>query len=364
MYKTQFFLFLLAAVLSGVPAEAANKRDTEIANRVAQWQIDNFDHYMSKGRPRSNQHWANGALYRGMLTWADVSGYKPCEEFILEIGRRNGWCMGPRQYHADDICVGQAYLMLYERYKDPAMLHPVKQRADSVIAFPAQTKMHIKAKDGQKRWSWCDALFMAPPVYALLSEITGDPKYLQFMNSEFYAATTALFDPAERLYYRDARYIPKREKNGEKVFWSRGNGWCYAALAILLDTVPETDPMYDYYRRLFTEMSKAVISCQDRKGSWHPSMLDHDAYPMPENSASGFFTYGLAWGVNRGILTEGIYRKAARRGWKALCSHVDSDGRLGYVQPIGASPVSTGRDKTEVYGVGAFLMAASEIIQM
>lgn len=30
-------------------------------------------------------------------------------------------------------------------------------------------------------------------------------------------------------------------------------------------------------------------------------MLDPETYPMPENSASGFFTYGLAWGVNRGI---------------------------------------------------------------
>lgn len=111
-------------------------------------------------------------------------------------------------------------------------------------------------------------------------------------------------------------------------------------------------------------MSESVVACQDRKGSWHPSMLDPEAYPMPENSASGFFTYGLAWGVNRGILTGSAYRKAARQGWKALCSHVRSDGRLEYVQPIGGSPASATRDMTEVYGVGAFLMAASEIVKM
>lgn len=198
-----------------------------------------------------------------MLTWAEVSGYKPCEEFILEIGRRNGWRMGRRQYHADDICVGQASLMLYERYKDPAMLRPVKQRADSVIAFPAQTKMHIKAKNGSNRWSWCDALFMAPPVYALLANVTGDNGYREFMNREFYASSRSLFDAAEGLYYRDARYFGKREKNGKKVFWGRGNGWCYAALAILLETLPESDPMYDFYRRTFLRMSKAVVACQD-----------------------------------------------------------------------------------------------------
>lgn len=364
MYKTRFFLFLLAAALSGVPAEAANKRDIEIANRAAQWQIDNFGKHLSRPGTRSDQHWANGALYRGMLTWAEVSGYKPCEEFILEIGRRNGWRMGRRQYHADDICVGQASLMLYERYKDPAMLRPVKQRADSVIAFPAQTKMHIKAKNGSNRWSWCDALFMAPPVYALLANVTGDNGYREFMNREFYASSRSLFDTAEGLYYRDARYFGKREKNGKKVFWGRGNGWCYAALAILLETLPESDPMYDYYRRTFLRMSKAVVACQDARGSWHPSMLDHETYPMPENSASGFFTYGLAWGVNHGLLTAPVYKRAARRGWKALCSYVGPDGRLGYVQPIGGSPQRTNREMTEVYGVGAFLMAASEIVRM
>ena len=102
MYKTRFYLFLLAAALSGVPAEAANKRDTEIANRAAQWQIDNFGKHLSRPGTRSDQHWANGALYRGMLTWAEVSGYKPCEEFILGIGRRNGSRMGRGRDNAAD----------------------------------------------------------------------------------------------------------------------------------------------------------------------------------------------------------------------------------------------------------------------
>lgn len=367
MLYTRLSALLLAAALLCIPAgAAANKhdRDIEIANRVAQWQIDNFGKHISRPGPRSDCHWGNGALYRGMIVWAEASGYSPCEEFVLRIGRRNEWRMGPRRYHADDICVGQASLMLYQKHKDPAMLRPVRQRADSVIAFPAKTKMNIKARNGSYRWTWCDALFMAPPVYAQLTRITGDPRYLKFMNGEFYAASARLFDAAEGLYYRDSRYIAKREKNGEKVFWGRGNGWCYAALAVLLETVPPTDPMYDFYRRQFLRMSEAVVACQDRRGSWHPSMLDHEAFPMPENSGSGFFTYGLAWGVNHGLLTDPVYKRAARRGWKALCSYVGDDGRLRYVQPIGGSAARTRAEMTEVYGVGAFLMAASEIVKM
>lgn len=356
---------LLVALLPTTVRAGRHDRDVEIANRVAQWQIDNFGKYIStRSKRRSDTHWANGALYRGMMVWGEKSGYAPCEEFLLAIGRRNAWKLGPRQYHADDICVGQAYLMLYEKYGDEAMLKAVRQRADSILAAPACTSLNYKTKDANKRWSWCDALFMAPPVYAALTRITGDPAYLRFMNAEFYASTSYLFDAEKRLYYRDSRFFKRHEPNGEKVFWGRGNGWCYAALAILLDLVPESDPMYDYYRRLFVEMTDAVVACQDAAGSWHPSMLDHEAYPLPENSASGFFTYGLAWGVNRGILRGGVYRKAARRGWRALCSYVRQDGRLEYVQPVGAAPGASDADMTEAYGVGAFLLAASEIVDL
>ena len=187
MFRKLLATLAFGILFSGIPhvSVAGRKADTEIANRVAQWQIDNFGKYItSKSGKRRDQNWVNGALYRGMVVWAQTSGYQPCEDFVLKIGRRTGWSMDTRPYHADDICVGQAYLLLYEKYRDPAMLAPVKERADTVVDYPAKTKLHIKAKDGQKRWSWCDALFMAPPVYAQLSKITNDPKYLQFMNAD------------------------------------------------------------------------------------------------------------------------------------------------------------------------------------
>ena len=197
-----------------------------------------------------------------------------------------------------------------------------------------------------------------------LTRITGDPKYLKFMNAEFYATTSKLYDTEERLFYRDASFMDMREPNGRKVFWSRGNGWVYAGLAILLETVPESDPSYDFYRRLFLEMTDALLACQDENGSWRPSLLDPEVYPTPENSGSAFFTYGLAWGVNHGILKGKVYRKAAKRSWKTLCSYVREDGRMEYVQPVGARPRITKPDQTEGYGVGAFLLAASEIVKM
>ena len=78
----------------------------------------------------------------------------------------------------------------------------------------------------------------------------------------------------------------------------------------------------------------------------------------------GFFVYGLGWGVNQGILKDRKYKKAARKGWKALKSYVHEDGMLGYVQPVSAAPEQVTQNMTEVYGVGAFLMAGIEMLKM
>ncbi|TQV78822.1 hypothetical protein FKG94_12430 [Exilibacterium tricleocarpae] len=76
------------------------------------------------------------------------------------------------------------------------------------------------------------------------------------------------------------------------------------------------------------------------------------------------FTYGLAWGVNNGLLKKKKYLPAIHRAWAALTSHVTAEGMLGYVQPIGAEPGQAWPDKSEVYGSGAFLAAGSEVYRL
>lgn len=357
----------LAVTLATVtPIFAGNNKNDikEIADRVADWQIANFKNVTYTGKKRATLDWANGALFRGMVEWSEKTGYQPAEDFVANIGKANNWQMARRLYHADDICVGQSFLLLYNKYKDPAMLLHVKERADSVIDLRSHVPMDIRAKDkrGQERWCWCDALFMAPPVYSMLTQITGDRKYADFMKEEFVATTNHLFDTEYDLYYRDARFFDKAEADGSKVFWGRGNGWCYAGLTFLLETTPESDPMYDYFKSLYLKMTEAVLKYQDANGSWHASLLAPDLYPTAENSSSGFITYGLAWGVNHGLLKGKTYRKAAEKGWKALCSYVREDGKLEYVQPVAGSPAKIKKDMTEVYGVGAFLLAATEML--
>lgn len=359
--KRIFLLLLLAAGLCGpLAAKSPAARDRELIDRAARWQIRNFtDSLLPKG------HWANGALYRGMAEWAAESGDESVWTFLRGIGEACDWDMLERVYDADDLCIGQTYMLLAGRYGDPAMAAKVRERVRYVMSHPDTNPLITpKGKYYRDRWGWCDALFMAPPVYAQLAQCDGRADYLDFCFSEFKVTTDALFSFEDGLYHRDLRLVNDREKNGEKVFWGRGNGWVYAGLALLLQYVPENHPSYAYYLDLFRRMSPAILRCQDAKGSWHAGMYDPQSWPQPENSASGFFVYGFAWGVNNGILTDPAYRKAAVKGWKALKSHVQKDGKLGYVQPIGHDPAHVTAEMTAPYGVGAFLLAAAEMMRM
>lgn len=355
-------LLLPVWLCSGAPKY--NVQDVDLTQKVVDWQIR---HFYDRAKPRHDLDWTNAILYRGMVMWSQTVACKPAEDFVMNIGQKNEWLCYKRRYHADDMAVAQSYLLLYNKFRNPQMLNPILARVDSILADPAEIpadfRIKVKEQNGKMRWFWCDALIMAPPVYVALYKITGDKSYLTFMDKEYRVTTDSLFDSQASLYYRDIRYKTQKEKNGEKVFWARGNAWVYAGLAMILNDLPKTYPSYEYYKNLFLKMSPAVVASQDIQGSWHPSMLDREAYPMPDNSASGLFLYGIAWGLNHHILKGKMYDQAAKKGWSAIKSYVQEDGKLGFVQPIGSSPEVASKDLTEVYGVGAFLMAASQMIQ-
>ena len=184
------------------------------------------------------------------------------------------------------------------------------------------------------------------------------------MDKEYKATYDFLFDKEENLFYRDWRYFDKREVNGKKVFWGRGNGWVLGGLVEILKELPKKDKNRKFYEELFVKLATRVAGLQHPDGFWHASLLDPASYPSPETSCTTFIVYSIAYGINEGLLDKETYLPVMIEGWKALVSAVRPDGKLGYVQQIGADPKKVTRDMTEVYGVGAFLMAGNEIYKM
>jgi len=364
----QFFLFSVASAQEkkvpvsspgDTPATAGplaqglspklDKRDLAKAMKlVADWQL-------SRLPAEAQVDWTWAALYTGfMAVPSNVAGDK-YKDAMMQVAEQLQWKPGPRIMHADDQAVGQMYLDQYTIHKDPKMLDSMRARLDAEMATPDPTDPN------RPLWWWCDALFMAPPVYAEMSAITGDKKYLAYMDHEWDITTALLYSRSKHLYFRDATFLDKSEKNGQPLFWSRGNGWVMGGIVRVLKELPADSPLRPKYAALLKEMSAEMLSIQGKDGLWRPGLLDPDAYQLPEISGSAFITYAMAYGVNEGILDRPTYWPAVQKAWAGMLTHIYADGRLGCIQPVGAAPGAFTETTSYVYGVGAYLLAGSEI---
>ncbi|MGA7673720.1 MAG: BNR-4 repeat-containing protein [Rhizomicrobium sp.] len=342
--------------------------------RVADWQLAHLDTSYVASAPndqKSQRGWVYGALFVGMSALADRSADPKYVAAIFAHGNRQDWGLEVRPFHADDYVIGQSWIWAYERIREPKLIAAVKARLDAIAASAPKVPLDYGNNPPpnvesacQLRWCWADALFMGPPAWAELSRATADPKYLSYADGEYWAAVAYLFDEKENLFARDSRFFTQRGPHGEKIFWSRGNGWVYAGLARMLQFLPRDYPSRPCYEALFRKMSERLVALQKPDGYWPVSMLAPPEGTPPETSGTGFFTFGLAYGVKAGLLPEPRFRQAAERGWAALKAAVHPDGKLGWVQPIGAAPDAVSADDTQLYGVGAFLLAGSAIYDL
>lgn len=329
--------------------------------KVADWQWTDLE---TVGWKNPKKDWTSGAMYAGMMAWARLADNDSYYKKLIQVGEDNKWETGRYRYFADDYCVGQLYSQLYGIYNRPEYIRKFKALADTIISLPHSESLEWKNGIHTREWAWCDALFMGPPALGYLSQATGDAKYLDKSIELWWKSTTYLYDRDEHLFYRDSRYFDKKEKNGTKVFWSRGNGWVMGGLVRLLSVTPKNHPERKKLVKLFISMSEKLAALQQADGSWHASLLDPESYPSKETSGTGFICYAMAWGVNNKLIPYKKYQDVIAKAWDALSSSVHSDGKLGFVQAQGAAPDKVGYEDTDVYGVGAFLLAGSEMFRL
>jgi unsaturated rhamnogalacturonyl hydrolase len=327
---------------------------------VADWQLDH---------PASNPStsWLQAVGDAGMMALAGISGDARYRDAILATGETNQWQLGPSVYDADDHCIGQTYAEMYLLFRENRMIGPLRERYDAILSKPSAVEsLAFSNSTGNSRenWSWCDALFMGPPTWVRLYAATDDPHYLEFAVTNWWRTTDYLYDKDEHLYFRDSTLFNKREVNGQKIFWSRGNGWVMAGLVRVLQYLPTNHPDHSRFEQLFREMAEKVATCQQPDGLWRSSLLDPGSYPAREASGSSLFTYALAWGVNQGLLNRARFEPVVRKAWPALVGCVDADGKLTHIQPVGFTPKQFPDDSTAPFGVGAFLLAGSEVYRM
>lgn len=316
---------------------------------VADWQLANFS---------SDPYWINAVFATGVMALYRTGSPQTHQKYLqamLDYAKNNDWKPGPDFRNANSLAIGQLYAELFFKFNDHDMISNFKQRVDKIMRQPMP---------GHVDWWWCDALFMAPPALARLSVATNTSKYLMYMDKQWWDSANYLYSSQHKLFYRDAKYFNKTEKNGQKVFWSRGNGWVLAAIARVLQFMDKTSPIREKYIKMYLEIAQEIASIQQMDGFWRTSLLDPEANPGGETSGTALFCYALSWGLNEKLLNGDVYVKVVMQAWNALTSAVEANGKLGWVQKPGEAPGPVSAKDSYPYGAGGFLLAGSEMYKL
>lgn len=328
-------------------------------------------------RERPSNIWTRAIYYEGLMALHAIDPNPGYLGYAVKWGEFHRWGLrsGDRTRNADDQCCAQVYLDLYQLDPQPARIRAITTSLDAMVA-----------SDKVDDWSWVDAIQMGMPVFAKLGALTHDAKYFEKAHALYTYTKTktgghGLYNPTEHLWWRDKDFVPPyREPNGANCYWSRGNGWVFAALVRMLDALPANAAHRAEYEQTLKEMAAALVPLQRADGFWNASLRDPDNFGGPETSGTALFAYGMAWGLRQKLLDENTYRPVVARAWHALSSTaLHADGFLGYVQGTGKQP-SEGRPADAAgkpqpigpdyrpdfddFGLGCFLLAGSEVFRL
>ena len=314
--------------------------------------------------------WTNGAYYTGVAKAHQATKNTAFLDALTIMGKRNDYQPYDRYFHADDLAITYAYLYLSAQGVPGVNLTPTDTVISQHLYKPHPWRTGLPDQDQRILWWWCDALFMAPPVLSTYAQLKNDPTYLDELHRYYRETYDLLYDKNEKLFARDVRFLwtgkdtDRKEKNGSKVFWSRGNGWVLAGLALTLEKMPKDYKHRAFYETLFTDMAARIKALQPADGLWRTSLLAPEDFAHGEVSGSGFHLFALAWGINNGLLSRAEYLPTVQKAWSALVQSQQESGKVGWVQNIGYDPKPADKDSWQNFGTGAFLLAGSEVLKL
>lgn len=349
-------------------ATAIKESKADVLNIITRvndyWQANNPQH----GRA----FWDNAAYHTGNMEAFSITKNENWRKYSEAWAKHNQWKGAKSDERSDwkynygetdDHVLFGDWQICFQTYADLYQLQP----ADHKITRAREVMEYQMGTGANDYWWWADGLYMVMPVMTKLYRITGNKTYLDKLYEYFSYASSIMYDREAKLYYRDEKYVYPKHKsvNGKKDFWARGDGWVFAGLAKVLKDLPQDDSHRKEYMKKYREMAKALVKLQQPEGYWTRSMMDPQHAPGPESSGTAFFTYGLFWGINNGYLSKKACLPAAVRAWNYLVNTaLQPSGRIGYIQPIGEKAIPgqvVDANSTSNFGVGAFLLAASEL---
>jgi rhamnogalacturonyl hydrolase YesR len=284
------------------------------------------NYWIAQNPVPGNSDWTQATYFTGDLAAYTVTGQANYLNFAESWAYGHGYSLdgGNSTNYANYQAAGQVYIALSQLLSDPSDAAGITQSVNGMVNSSSVDE-----------WYWIDAINMSMPDFTDLGAITGNSNYLKKMNAlyNYTRNTLGLYNKTTGLWWENSSY-----KN-TTTYWSRGNGWVFAALAKVLSVDPSSDANRLAYINDFQSMAAALLKCQQSGGYWNSDLGNTNDSPGPESSGTSFFLYGFAWGVNNGILNAATYEPAIASAWNFLANTaVQPSGLLGYVQPTGGAP--------------------------
>ena len=357
-------------LLSSCKAPKQNKEIKEVENIIQK--VNGY--WQSHHSPETSPFWHYAAYHTGNMEAYSLTKNPDYLKYSQDWAEYNQW-KGAKSDNkeewkysygeTDEYVLFGDYQICFQTYADLYTLSPDEKK----IARAREVMEYEMSTDKNDYWWWADGLYMVMPVMTKMYRITGDTLYLNKLYEYLSYAESIMLDEETGMFYRDAKYVyPQHQSvNGKKDFWARGDGWVLAGLAKVLKELPADNAHRAHYVMCFKKLAESIAACQQPEGYWTRSLLDAEHAPGPETSGTAFFTYGLLWGMNNGILDKTVYQPVVEKAWNYLVTvALQPDGRIGYVQPIGEKAIPgqvVDANSTADFGVGAFLLAACERVR-
>lgn len=249
----------------------------------------------------------------------------------------------------------------------------MKKRAEDIMRRAAKQVMSgVRLDDGtfaritpRDKSVWADDLFMGGLSLVHLSRYFDEPALLDEAATQAMLIDKNLKDEATGIYWH-GYFADIDEHSSSK--WGRANGWTMVAKAIILEALPQDDTRYEAVLKAFHDHAEALLKVQSDDGRWHQVLDKPDTYL--ETSVTAMFTYAFAAGVAKGWLPDKPYAAAAEKGWAALNTQIDEDGKVEGI--VRGTPIFFSDDSYQDHaprtddprGLGAILYATVAIDRM
>jgi unsaturated rhamnogalacturonyl hydrolase len=220
--------------------------------------------------------------------------------------------------------------------------------------------------------AWVDSVFHVVPLLLRSAELVDEPRYREEAAKQLVGFLRALQEPHSGLLAHAYSDAPKGERGGpvppfnEHAYWARGQGWMLASGADVWLALPREHVLRPEIEHRMKKLEKAVRAHQGKSGLFHTLIERRDVYQ--ETAGSALILYGMSRGARYGLY--GVETKrAVERGARGLLSilrrkgdRVEVPGTSLGTNPVPAIYAYVPTAAQVSYGVGAWLLAASEML--